>query len=247
MCVCQHFQTASPLNPLGQLKPNFTWNLHGMGEPKYAQMGQVTWPMWLPCSYIVKTLTNLLLRKKKADDLQTWYCQVCSTDGHGLTLTFLTARSCLVPYAFVKQLIFQKQLQSMISKSVDEYINLYELQRSRLLTLVQGHSDSIFYKLFMEPSWGVGKICSNVPGHMTMPIYGEKLQKSSSEPRGRWPWNLVYSIGYSSTTIFFKRWPWVKYKMYKTIFMTGSKLFPNAFAWVKACTALWANVFPSLF
>ena len=31
------------------------------------------------------------------------------------------------------------------------------------------------------------------------------------------------------------------------IFMTGSNLFPNAFAWVKAYTALSANVFPSLF
>ena len=76
----------------------------------YAQMGQVTWPMWLPCSYIVNTLTNLLLLNQKIDDFQTWYYQVCSTDDHGLTLTFLTARSCLVPYAFVKQLIFLKQL-----------------------------------------------------------------------------------------------------------------------------------------
>ena len=32
-----------------------------------------------------------------------------------------------------------------------------------------------------------------------------------------------------------------------TIFMTGSTLFPNASAWVKAYTALSANVFPSLF
>ena len=31
------------------------------------------------------------------------------------------------------------------------------------------------------------------------------------------------------------------------IFMTGSDLFPNASAWVKAYTALSANVFPSLF
>ena len=29
--------------------------------------------------------------------------------------------------------------------------------------------------------------------------------------------------------------------------MTGSNLFPNASAWVKAYTALSANVFPSLF
>ena len=32
-----------------------------------------------------------------------------------------------------------------------------------------------------------------------------------------------------------------------TIFMTGSYLFTNASAWVKAYTALSANIFPSLF
>ena len=29
------------------------------------------------------------------------YCQVCSNDDPGLTLTYFTARSNLVPYAFV--------------------------------------------------------------------------------------------------------------------------------------------------
>ena len=32
-----------------------------------------------------------------------------------------------------------------------------------------------------------------------------------------------------------------------TIFMTGSNLFPNAYALVKAYTALGADIFPSLF
>ena len=40
------------------------------------------------------------------------------------------------------------------------------------------------------------------PGHMTkmatMPIYGKNLKKSSLEPKGRWPWNLVCSIGCSN-------------------------------------------------
>ena len=40
------------------------------------------------------------------------------------------------------------------------------------------------------------------PGHMNkmaaMPIYGKTLKKSSFlEPKGRWPWNLVCSIGCS--------------------------------------------------
>ena len=49
------------------------------------------------------------------------------------------------------------------------------------------------------------KTSSNVPGHITKissrPIYGKNLPKSPSvEPRGRLPWNLVYSIEASSTT-----------------------------------------------
>ena len=92
------------------------------------------------------------------------------------------------------------------------------------LTFIQDHSDSHFQTSYaqkplgwLKPNfiwslhgmWGM-KICSNVPGHMTMHIYGEKLKKSSSlEPRGWWPWNLVYSIGYSSTTNVFIWWPWV--------------------------------------
>ena len=39
----------------------------------------------------------------------------------------------------------------------------------------------------------------------------------------------------------------VDHGLIMTIFMTGSNLFPSASAWVKAYTALSANVFPSLF
>ena len=71
----------------------------------------------------------------------------------------------------------------------------------------------------MEPPWDGGtKCCSNGPGHMTKmavtPIYGKNLKKkpSSPEPKGRWPWKLVCSIGCSSTTKFVKMmtlsWPW---------------------------------------
>ena len=33
--VRSHFQTSSPLKPLGQSKPNFTWSLLGKGERKF--------------------------------------------------------------------------------------------------------------------------------------------------------------------------------------------------------------------
>ena len=72
-------------------------------------------------------------------------------------------------------------------------------------------------KFHMEPPWdGVTNVSSNGPGHMTkmatMPVYGKNLKKSSSEPKGRWPWNLLCSIGSSSTTKFVQMmtlgWPW---------------------------------------
>ena len=53
---------------------------------------------------MVKTLKNLLLRNQKADDLESWYVAsgaVCSNDDLELTMTCFTARSNLVPYAFV--------------------------------------------------------------------------------------------------------------------------------------------------
>ena len=56
-------------------------------------------------------------------------------------------------------------------------------------------------KFYVEPPWEGGtKVCINGPGHMTkmaaMPIYGKNIRKSSSpEPAGRFPRNLVYSIG----------------------------------------------------
>ena len=53
------------------------------------------------------------------------------------------------------------------------------------------------------------KIYTNEKGHMTkvaaMPIYGKNLKKSSTpEPIDLWPWNLVCSIRYLSTTKSFK-------------------------------------------
>ena len=63
-------------------------------------------------------------------------------------------------------------------------------------------------KFYVEPpSVGGVKVCSRHLGHMTKmaatPIYDKTLQKSSSpEPAGRFPRNLVCSIGVSSSSKF---------------------------------------------
>ena len=84
------------------------WRLYGSGERKFLQTAMVRCSRWPPCPYIVKTFKNLLLRNQKADDHETWYAasgtQILlffSNDDPGLTLTCFTARSNLVPYAFV--------------------------------------------------------------------------------------------------------------------------------------------------
>ena len=128
--------------------------------------------------------------------------------------------------------------------------------QSHSLNFVQGHSDSTFSVFFcsetampieakfhMDPPWDMGNEnlfkCSRSHDHAYI-NYGEKLQKSfSSEIRGRWLRNLVYSIRYSSTTN-------ISYDhlgLTVSIFMTGSNLFPNASVWVKAYTALMLMYF----
>ena len=67
------------------------------------------------------------------------YYQVCSNDDPGLTLTYFTPRSNLVPYAFVwekdKTMDFSKNIEVCDIKIrciyLNEYMNLYEYQRSR--------------------------------------------------------------------------------------------------------------------
>ena len=110
---------------------------------------------------------------------------------------------------------------------LNEYMKLYEYKRSRsLIDLGPNLSDSIFLNCFfsittrpleakfhMEPPWDGGtKSCSNGRGYMTkmatMPIYGKNHWKYISlESKGRWPWNLVYSIEYSSITKFIQMMP----------------------------------------
>ena len=73
--VRQHFQTSSPLKPLGQLNSYFIWSLLRMGERKFVQTILVTWPRWPPHPYMVKTF-----KKSSSPEPEGWWpCDlVCS-------------------------------------------------------------------------------------------------------------------------------------------------------------------------
>ena len=123
------------------------------------------------------------------------------------------ARSNLVPLAFVwekgKTMDFSETVVVYDVKvdrcsKLNEYMNLYEYQRSR--SFIDLHPRSLKFtfsnffsletsrpieaKFHVKPPWDRGmKICSNGLCHMTnmatMPIYGKNLKKSSLEPKGQ--------------------------------------------------------------
>ena len=87
------------------------------------------------------------------------YYQVCSNVDPGLTLTYFTARSNLVPYAFVWEKVNTMDFSETIvvydikvgrCSQLNKYIKHYEYQRSRSFTdLGPSHSsDSIFSNFF---------------------------------------------------------------------------------------------------
>ena len=78
------------------------------GETKVCSNGPGHMTKIAACPVEVKTLKNLLLRNQKADDLESCYAhrvfkyyQVYSNDDPQLTVTYFTAMSNFVPYAFV--------------------------------------------------------------------------------------------------------------------------------------------------
>ena len=93
--VCQHFQT-SPLKP--------PWG----GGTKICSNGQGHMTKMAAIPIYGKNLKNLLLWNQKADDLETWYAPSGARVLPSLfkwwpwlTMTNFTARSNLVPYAFI--------------------------------------------------------------------------------------------------------------------------------------------------
>ena len=125
---------------------------HGMREQNIYQMVQVTWPRWPPCPYMVKHEKFFFSGTKRPMTLKVCmqnqvlkYYQVCSNDDPGLTLTYFTTRLNLVPYTVVwekvktmdfSETIVVYDIKVGICSQLNEYLKLYEYQRSRL-TLVQ--------------------------------------------------------------------------------------------------------------
>ena len=107
---------------------------------------------------MVKTFKNLLLQNRKSYDLETWHAasgtqalQSGINSDPGLTLTYFTARSNLVPYAFV----WEK------GKTMDfsETIVIYDLKLA-----TDGRSDKTF--LLTSKLCPLGAVCPLPRGYV---------------------------------------------------------------------------------
>ena len=86
------------------------------------------------------------------------YYKVCSSDASGLTVTYFTTRSNLVPYAFVwgknkamdfSETIVAYDIEVGRCSKLGGYMRLCEYQRSRsFIDICPDHSDSIFLNFF---------------------------------------------------------------------------------------------------
>ena len=90
-----------------------------------------------------------------------WVCeyyQICSNDDPGLTLTYFTARSNLVPYTFVWEKVKTIEfLETIVACDIhvgrciqlNVYMKIFQYQRSRsFIDLCPNHSDSILLNFF---------------------------------------------------------------------------------------------------
>ena len=86
----------------GPIEAKFHVEALWVGERKFLQMVMVTWPRWPPCPYMEKTW-----KKSSSPEPKGWWpwnliCSIgYSSTTKFLQMTYFTARSNLVPYAFV--------------------------------------------------------------------------------------------------------------------------------------------------
>ena len=272
--MCQRFQT-SPLKPLGRLKPNFCGAFFGWGNESLFKWSKSRWqPCPYMVKIFKKVFSGTKRPMTLKADMQhrvLEYYQVCSNDDSGLT--YFMAMSNFLPHAFVREegktikfseTIVVYNIKVGRCSQLNEYLKLMSIKGcDHSLTSVQISQINIFNffssittgpieaKCHVEPHWGGGtNVCSNGPGHMTkiavMPIDGKTFLKSSTlEPKGRWPWHLVCSIEFSSTTNFVQMmslgWPWPilrQGQIWSPMLLCGKKLNNGFF---RNYCSLWYN------
>ena len=167
---------------------------------------------------MVKTIKNIFLWKRKADDLETWYTALStwvlpsfSNYAPGLTLTYFTARSNLVLYA----LVWEKVKAMNFSETT--YIVVYNIKVGRfsqqnesfMSTKGQGHSLFIILNFFYSVTADF-----NVSSALMLLMWVIQDQWSSGlKKNGKMPPNFDLPL-----KIYLLKASWRQFKAYNAIY-----------------------------
>ena len=118
--VNHHFQRSSKKS-LGLSKPNFIWSLSGMGEQKFVCGGLGYMTKMAATPIYGKNPSKIFFPRTKGP-MALWLGMYIGNLGPSLfgqmvTLTYLTARSNLVPYAF----IWGKTVSSLMEETYSKW------------------------------------------------------------------------------------------------------------------------------
>ena len=124
-----------------------------MGVRKFVQMVLVTWPRWLPCSYMIK-----ILKKSSSPEPKGWWlwnlvCSIecLSTTKFIIVWPILRQRSNLVPYAF--------EWEKGRTMDLSETIVVYDLKIA-----TDDRSDKKF--MFTSKLCPLGAVCPQLQGYV---------------------------------------------------------------------------------
>ena len=155
------FSNFFSLETARHLKPNFIWSFHGMGEWKFVQMVQVTWPKWPHCPYMVNALKNI-----SSLEPNSWcpWKLVCSIR-YSSTIKFIQMMTLGWPWPILGEgqiwslmLLYGKNILEFSETIVvcdikvgrfiqlNEYMNIHEYQRSR--PFIDLHPRSLRFSIF---------------------------------------------------------------------------------------------------
>ena len=129
-------ETARPIKAKFYVDP--PWD----GERKFVQMVQVTWPIWPPCPYMVKTLKILLLWNQTDDDLECWY----AASGTQVLPSLFKWWPWVDPDLFYGKVKFAPLCFCM---ELNVHMNLYENQRSN--SFIDLRPRSLRFNIYKRP------------------------------------------------------------------------------------------------
>ena len=102
------------------------------------QIVYITCPSWTPCPYMVKTfkiffsgIERPMTMKLGTQHHVLEYYQVCSNNAPGLTMTYFTARSNLVPYILVWETIKTMEFSEWKTMEFSETVVVYDIKVCR--------------------------------------------------------------------------------------------------------------------